>query len=50
MTLAEDSEIPPNFVHSLDSTHLMMTATSFAATGATFAGVFRGTHVPLLHV
>jgi len=48
MSVSEDAPIhkmrqrtafPPNFVHSLDSTHLMMTAAAFARTGRTFAGV-----------
>jgi DNA-directed RNA polymerase len=30
---------PPNFVHSLDSTHLLMTAREFISRGRTFAGV-----------
>lgn len=37
--MKQRTAFPPNFVHSLDSTHLMMTATSFARTGAIFAGV-----------
>jgi hypothetical protein len=37
--MKQRTAFPPNYVHSLDSTHLMMTATTFAATGATFAGV-----------
>lgn len=30
---------PPNFVHSLDSSHMMMTATACRSAGLTFAGV-----------
>lgn len=30
---------PPNFVHSLDSTHMMMTANACSEAGLTFAGV-----------
>ena len=30
---------PPNFVHSLDASHLMMTAMAFNKAGGTFAGV-----------
>jgi len=33
------SAFPPNFVHSLDSTHLLMTALEFGRRGGTFAGV-----------
>lgn len=37
--MRQRTAFPPNFVHSLDSTHLMMTAAAFARTGRTFAGV-----------
>jgi DNA-directed RNA polymerase, mitochondrial len=30
---------PPNFVHSLDSTHLLRTAVKFSERGGVFAGV-----------
>lgn len=33
------SAFPPNFVHSLDSTHLLLTALEFHRRGGTFAGV-----------
>ncbi len=46
--MKQRTAFPPNYVHSLDSTHLMMTATTFAATGATFAGVL--TPLPARHL
>ena len=33
------SAFPPNFIHSIDSTHMMMTATDCKEAGLTFAGV-----------
>lgn len=30
---------PPNFIHALDSTHMMMTATAASEAGLVFAGV-----------
>mmetsp|Transcript_39966 Transcript_39966/g.96398 ORF Transcript_39966/g.96398 Transcript_39966/m.96398 type:complete len:452 (+) Transcript_39966:185-1540(+) len=35
----QKTAFPPNFVHSLDSTHLLMTALKYCARGKTFAGV-----------
>jgi len=35
----QKSAFPPNFVHSLDSTHLLMTARSMSAEGLAFAAV-----------
>nr|CAC95163.1 RNA polymerase [Physcomitrium patens] len=35
----QKSAFPPNFVHSLDSTHMMMTALACQEAGLTFAGV-----------
>ncbi|MCO5547470.1 hypothetical protein L7F22_000920 [Adiantum nelumboides] len=35
----QKSAFPPNFVHSLDSTHMMMTAIACSKAGLTFAGV-----------
>ncbi|EKX54674.1 RNA polymerase, single subunit, mitochondrial [Guillardia theta CCMP2712] len=37
--LKQRTAFPPNFVHSLDSTHLLMTAIEFDRRGKTFAGV-----------
>jgi DNA-directed RNA polymerase len=33
------SAFPPNFVHSLDSSHMMMTALACHEAGLTFAGI-----------
>lgn len=33
------SAFPPNYIHSLDSTHMMMTALRCKQEGITFAGV-----------
>jgi DNA-directed RNA polymerase, mitochondrial len=35
----QSSAFPPNYVHSLDATHMMMTATECHARGLAFAGV-----------
>jgi DNA-directed RNA polymerase len=35
----QKSAFPPNFVHSLDSTHMMMTALACQEAGLTFAGI-----------
>ncbi|KAH9299048.1 hypothetical protein KI387_017906, partial [Taxus chinensis] len=35
----QKSAFPPNFVHSLDGSHMMMTAIACNAAGLTFAGV-----------
>lgn len=35
----QKSAFPPNFVHSLDSTHMMMTALACQKEGLTFAGI-----------
>ena len=34
----QKSAFPPNFVHSLDSTHMMMTAVACGEAGLLFAG------------
>ncbi|MCO5591279.1 hypothetical protein L7F22_045260 [Adiantum nelumboides] len=39
MVRRQKSAFPPNFVHSLDSTHMMMTAIACSKAGLTFAGV-----------
>lgn len=36
----QKSAFPPNFVHSLDSTHMMMTALACQKAGLTFAGMY----------
>lgn len=38
-TLRQRNGFPPNFVHSLDSTHMMLTSMYLWAHGCTFAGV-----------
>jgi len=35
----QNSAFPPNFVHSIDSTHMMFTALRCKSQGITFAGV-----------
>lgn len=35
----QNSAFPPNFVHSIDSTHMMLTALNCKREGITFAGV-----------
>lgn len=37
--MRQRTAFPPNFVHSIDSTHMMMTAVACAKAGITFAGV-----------
>ena len=37
--LKQTQAFPPNYVHSLDSTHLMLTANACNRKGVTFAGV-----------
>ncbi|CAA0828792.1 DNA-directed RNA polymerase 1- mitochondrial [Striga hermonthica] len=39
MTKRQKTAFPPNFVHSLDSSHMMMTATACSEAGLNFAGV-----------
>ena len=41
------SAFPPNFVHSLDSTHLLLTALEFHRRGGTFAGLMPAAFAPL---
>ena len=38
MVKRQRTAFPPNFVHSLDSTHMMMTAIACKKAGLTFAG------------
>ena len=38
-TLRQRNGFPPNFVHSLDSTHMMLTSLFLSAQGLTFASV-----------
>jgi len=39
MLMAQKTAFPPNFVHSLDSTHMLMTAIAMRDAGLTFASV-----------
>eukprot|EP00882_Tetradesmus_deserticola_P011851 GHRQ01012543.1.p1 GENE.GHRQ01012543.1~~GHRQ01012543.1.p1 ORF type:complete len:179 (+),score=85.87 GHRQ01012543.1:205-741(+) len=48
------SAFPPNFIHSIDSTHMMMTASACSQAGITFAGVHdsfwtHAGHVPAMN-
>lgn len=46
----QKSAFPPNFVHSLDSTHMMMTALACQEAGLTFAGTYLGLLLNVLHI
>lgn len=37
--MKQRTAFPPNYIHSLDSTHMMLTACAAAKAGITFAGV-----------
>ena len=39
----QKSAFPPNYVHSLDSTHMMLTATACRRAGVEFAGTVKST-------
>ena len=52
MKQRQKSAFPPNFIHSIDSTHMMMTAIECRERGLSFAGVHDSfwTHAGTIHV